>query len=196
MAYPTVSDVKTYIGTASNTEDTLLEWLLAGAIAFVEKWTERNFVAASDQTIRVVPEYPNLLGRDRRKLLIRDYDLAAVTSITNGDGEVLAEADYLLRPPDGPPYYCIEIYKWAGKCWTRGTVGYVEIEASSLGYSATCPEDVFAAILALVAHLYRSRTSGASGPVSTATRQGLMIPPSTVPVDILQMLQPYRRYKG
>jgi len=196
MTYPVLADVKAYLGTSSSGEDTLLSWLLGGAIAFVERWTGRDFVAAVDQTIRIVPDYPNLLGSDRRKLLIRDYDLRAVTSITNGDGEVLDAADYMLRPPSGPPYYCIELFTWSGQRWTRGDVGYVEIVASSLGYSASCPDDVFAAILALVAHLYRSRTTGASGAVSTATRGGLVIPPATVPPDILQMLDPYRRVKG
>lgn len=196
MSYPTTANLKTYIKTASSAEDTLLGWVNDAAIRFVEAWCGHDFVADADQTIYVMPEYPNLLA-GRRVLLVRGYDIISVTSITNGDGESVDSGDYRLLPLDGPPYYKIELDADSGLFWWRGSdgAGVVTIVASSLGYSASCPADVFLAILDLGAYLYRARSSGGLGPVSTATRQGMVIPPDEVPPHILQMLAPYRRVR-
>ena len=198
MAYPAVSDLKTYLGTSSATEDTLLGVVLNAAIAWVEAWCGHDFVADSAQTIKIMPDYPNLMDRARRVLLVRNWEIISVTSITNGDGEVVAAADYTLLPLSGPPYYKIELHADSGLYWTRGSdgAGFVTIVASSLGYTADVPNDVKLAILQIAAYMYRARGSGTAGKVATATRQGLVIQPDELPATSLQLLWNYRRVRG
>jgi len=195
MAYPTVENAKTYLSVTGAGEDTEIGWFVDAATAWVENYCGHNFEADADQTIYILPEYPALIGRSRRKLLIREYEIISVTSITNGDGETVGSGDYLLRPTSGPPYYMIELDADAGLVWWRGSdgAGVVTIVASSLGYSATCPDDVFLAILETVGVLYRARATGGLGTVTTATRQGLIIQPGIMPPHILFLLNSYRR---
>lgn len=193
MTYPTTANVKTFLGVVGAGEDTLIGWLLEAAVAFVEKYCGHDFVSQAGQTYEVVPEYPNLLA-GKRVLLIRDVDLYAVTSVTNGDGVVVAAGDYKLLPRSGPPYYKIELDADSGLVWWRGSdgSGVVEIQGTT-GYSSACPDDVFLAILEIAAYEYRARQSGAGGVVTTATRQGIIVPPGSYPSYITDLLDPYRR---
>jgi len=195
MTYPTYANLKTFLGTSSSAEDTLLGWIIDAAIAFVEVWTGHDFVAQASQTIYVNPVYPARLGP--RVLLIRQYDVMAVTEIKNGDGVVVAAANYRLLPLDGPPYHKIELAADSGLCWTRGAAGtgVVAIKGTT-GFSTGCPKDVFLAILMIGAAYYRARSSGGMGTVMTATRQGLVIEPGNLPPEILALLEPYRRWRG
>ncbi len=197
MAYPTTAQVKTYLPASGSGEDTLIDWLLGGAVKFVENYTGHDFVADAAETFYVVPEYPNLLN-GRRTLLLRDREVITLTSVTNGDGVAVASGNYCLLPKSGPPYYKIELDPDSGLYWWRGSdgAGVVTVVASSEGYSAACPADVFMAILQLVAYLYRGRSTGAGGPVTTASRAGLIIPASEVPANILTVLDAYRRRPG
>lgn len=193
MAYPTLAECKTYIGGTGTGQDAVIQWLLDGAVVFVEKYCGRKFVSATGQMVYVVPEYPNLLGMGRRTLIVRGVDLVSVTAITNGDGEVLSSGDYRLLPRQGPPYYLIELGKASGKRWSSGDdgLGLVAIEGTT--GSATTPGDVFYAIQELVSYLFRARSSGAAGAVTTATREGLVIKPGEFPPHVLAILENYRR---
>lgn len=190
--YPDTDDCKTFMGIAGSGEDAVIDWLVAGAVAFVERYCDRSFLDAESQTVYVMPEYPNLLGRGRRMLYVPDVELVGVDTVTNGDGEEVA--DYRLLPVNGPPYFMVEIDRDAGQCWNRGSdgEGVVTIEGTT-GYGTSVPDDVFMAILGLVAWLYRSRSSGGGGPVTTATRAGLVIAPSEVPGHLRELLDLYRR---
>ncbi len=197
MTYPTSANCKTYIGASGAGDDTLIGWLLDGVIAWVEAWCGHDFVAQAAQTVKVMPEYPNILGRSRKKLLIRDFDLMAVTSVTNGDGVSVASGDYTLLPLSGPPYFMIELTPGSGKYWWRGWDGEgVVTIVGTTGQSTACPADVFQAILMLVAHFYRGRSSGAGGPLTTATRQGMVIEADKVPKTVLDLLANHRRVRA
>lgn len=191
MTYPTDADVKTFLGITGSGEDALVGWLLEAAIQFVESYCGHTFVADELQTVEVVPEYPNLLD-GRRVLLIRDTEFMAVTSVKNGDGVTLAASDYKLLPRSGPPYHKIELRP--GLVWWRGSdgLGVVEIGGTT-GTSTGCPADVFLAIIQIAAYEYRARQTGAGGAVTTATRQGMIIPPQSLAPHIMEKLNPYRR---
>jgi len=189
MAYPVLVDVKAYLKVAGAGEDGLLQQLLDAAISFVEGWCGRKFTRALGQT-KVVPEYPHRVGS--RKLLVK-ADVYSVTSIQNGDGSLIGANEYLLLPFSGPPYWCIELKPWAA--WSRGADGSGVVTISG-DIGLDCPADVSSAVLELVAYLYRSRTTGAGGAVTTATRQGLIIPASSVPGHVLEVLNLHRRSAG
>ena len=193
MAYPTLAECKSSIGGTGTGQDAVIQWLLDGTVAFVERYCGRSFVPATGQEVYVVPGYPNLLGSGRRTLLVRDVDLVSVTAITNGDGEVLSSGDYRLLPRQGPPFYLIELGLASGKRWSAGDdgLGLVKIEGTT--GSATTPGDVFWAIQEIVAFLFRARSSGAAGAVTTATREGLVIKPSEFPPHVMVILENYQR---
>lgn len=191
--YPTVANCKAFMVITAATDDATITFLVDGAISFVERYCGRSFLDVAAQTIYVMPTYPNLLNK--RTLLIKDRDLVAVTSITNGDGEAVTA--YRLLPLNGPPYYQIEIHPDAGQTWNRGSDGEgVVTIVGTIGYKASVPDDVFMAVLELVAWLYRARSSGAGGSVTTATRAGLTIAPSELPPNIREVLDQYKRLKG
>lgn len=193
MAYPTVSNVKTHLTITGSGDDATLTNILAAVVDWVEQWTGHSFVAASAQTIKVVPDYPNLLGR---RVLLIGHDLRSVTSITNGDGESISSSDYTLLPLDGPPYHKIELHVDSGLRWWRGVEsGYVTI-VGDVGFSSDVPDDVKLAILELCGYFYRARSTGAGGAVRTATRQGLIIEADELPGRVLELLGPYRRLRA
>lgn len=172
-------------------DDTVIGYLVDGVTDWIERYCGRSFVDASGQTFYVMPSYPNVLNK--RTLIIKQ-DLLAVTSIVNGDGETIS--DYRLLPVDGPPYYKIEIDMDAGQIWNRGSdgTGIVTIEGTT-GYASAVPDDVYMAFMQMVAWLYRARSSGAGGAVTTATREGLTIAPNEIPPNILLVLNLYRRLR-
>lgn len=192
-AYPTATQVKTFLGISSSGDDTTIGYIVDGVTDFIERYCGRSFVDAAAQTIKVMPEYPNLLGR--RELLIKDWDVVSVTSITNGDGETIS--DYTLLPLNGPPYYKIEIDLDAGQVWNRGSdgAGVVTIVCTT-GYASAVPNDIYLAFIQLCAWLYRARSAGAGGAVTTATREGLTIAPSEIPPNIRETLDLYKRQHG
>src|SRR3990172_13265896 len=84
MTYPVLADAKTFLSVSSSGEDTVLGWLVSAAVKFVEEYTGHDFVADAAQTVTVIPEYPNLHGK--RRLLIRETEFTAGTTVTNGGG--------------------------------------------------------------------------------------------------------------
>ena len=196
MSYPALANLKTFVNTSSESEDGVLQICLDAAIDFVEKYTGHSFEESDSVTIKVIPEYPYILGPHRRKLLINEYDIQSVSGITNGDGESIAASDYRLLPVDGPPYFMIELAADSGLYWFSGwdRIGTVDIVCTT-GYCADTgtPGDIYAAIIQLAVHLYRARSSGGGGHVRTATRGGLVIEPSDIPDSVRVVLDSYRR---
>lgn len=196
MAYPTVVQCKTFLGAQGDGDDALLTQVLAAAVKWVEEWCGHVFVKVTGTSVYIVPAYPNLLGRGR-SLLVREHDVYKITQITNGDGEIVAATDYLAYPVEKPPFYRIELSPVSGLVWTRGDDGLGQVVIlGDMGATSTCPSDVFYAIMEIVAFYYRSRSSGAAGPLTTATRQGLVINPSQVPPHALELLVNWRRRRG
>lgn len=196
-AYPTKVNFKTWVGISGASDDTLLDWLADGAAAFVERYCGRSFVDAAAQTVKVLPEYPNLLGKYKRTLLIKSDDIVSITTVVNGDGVTVSSDDYTLHPLDGPPYYRIELHADSGLRWWRGSdgAGVVTLTCTT-GFAENVPDDIFLAILKLMSHEYRARSSGGRGMVQTATRAGLIIEPGKVPPDIIVTLNLYRRARA
>lgn len=195
MAYPTLANVKTYLGGSGTGQDSVLQWLLDGAVDWVERYCGRKFVETAADTVYVVPDYPAIIGSHRRLLYLRDVDLVSVTSITNGDDESVSSGEYRLLPLEGPPYFLIELLPSSGKYWWAGGDGDGVVTIVGNTGFATTPSAVFQAVLEIVAFAFRARTSGGAGPVTTATREGLVIQPAMVPEHVLEWLRVYKRVR-
>jgi hypothetical protein len=185
MAYPTLDQVKAWIVTAG--DDTNIRFILDGIIAAVEQYCGRSFI-----TNTVTQEYPARAPyvTQSRTLLTMFEDLTSVTSLTNGDGTVIAAADYELIPPDGPPYYQIRLKPQSGEIFQEDTDGTLIELVGNLAYSATCPDDIFTAILNLVDLTYAGKQDGAG---TSVTAQGVIIDKSVWPKSITDILDRRKR---
>jgi hypothetical protein len=188
MTYPTLNQLKEHMNVSSTSEDTDLAWCLDSAQGFVERYTGRVFVAVSETRYFTVA----LPWVDRERLrLVLFMDLHSVTSVTNGDGEALS--DYFLMP-HAAPYDAIRLPRSTGKRWTdNGEDAQIAI-AGDWGYSDSCPDGVFYAVMEAARVYFNASKQGVGGPVQTASRtSGLAVLPAGLPPHVMEILWQYRR---
>lgn len=78
MAYPTIHEIKAYIGITSSTYDNFLAIQLAAVIDAVEQYCQRKFELAADSD-----EWPRAYGQ--YDFMVSRYPLATVTGMTVDD---------------------------------------------------------------------------------------------------------------
>lgn len=188
MAYPTLAQVKTRLGIPDTTEDTTITQILNGAIDTAEKHCGRVFVAAN-ATINYDAVAPYVTKNKR--VLHLFADLVSITTLTNGDGSVIASSDYRSWPFT-TPYYEIELDRRSGLIFTDATQP-ISV-AGDWGYSASCPDAIFQAILDLCHYVYFGTHSGSGGANMQASRQtGMIVAPDVIPPKIEAVLDLFRR---
>lgn len=132
--YTTKELVKEYIGKTTTTDDAFIEKLIAQVTPQIDKETGTTFGVDADTTVKF-DAVRDVLDQD---LLFSEW-LAAVTTVTNGDGEVITSANYVLLG-DGP-FYGIRIF--GGKVWNFDDYPENAIEiVGKWGYSETIPKDL------------------------------------------------------
>lgn len=180
MTYPTKAECKTYAGIVGATHDTTIDQILAHIIKAVETHTNRLFVAASvTKTFKV--RHPFVTRKGMRLNLFRD--LVSITTLTNGNGDVIASGDYDLFPE--VPYYRIDLRRGKGN-WFQSDGEDTSISiAGSWGYSTACPADIFLEIMRLVRLTFEARSDGEGVFV---TRQGTIIDRAQWPKSTLEIL--------
>lgn len=166
MAYPVLADLKAWLGISATSEDTTLTTLLNSAVAFVERYTGRSFVAAAGT--REFPVRPPFVSKDRFRLWVA-ADLINVSTLVNGDGTTLSSGDYYLESPNmQPPYNVIALERSSATVFYSTNGDRISV-SGDWGYSANCPDDVFGVILSICAEEYRRKVSG-GGTVNVASR--------------------------
>lgn len=190
MAYPTLAEFKSYLGVSDTTEDTLLTALLDAAKSDVERYCGRTFVAGSASRLFPVAA-PWVQGRRRLTFF---EDLASISSLTNGDGQVIGAAEYDLMPVRGAPYYGLVIQEESAYRFDTDGAGTPITVAGSWGYAAACPKAVWLLIQELAATFYRARSMGMMGVVAVAGRSGAVSSPATIPEAIQIRLDAWRRW--
>ena len=189
MAWPTLTDVKTYAGVVGTADDGLLAFLNAGAKAYIEKYTDRLFIAASSAKSFPVA-YPYVPSGNRWFFPYEDF--IAATTVVNGNGVTVVAGDRITHGPD-TPYHAIELEAGSGLTWLSTADGLI-VATFTWGYSADVPSDIFLAALELAGYRYRARAAGAGGDVAQAGRAaGLTVQPGDVPPSIMAVLDAYRR---
>lgn len=193
MAYASVTQLKTLIDidASETSDDALLGDLIDRAQAMIEAYTSRIFEATEDTTLTFDARLDVEEDGAGRTLYLGYSDLCQITSIENGDGS--AVVDYVALPNRATPYYAIKL-KESADSWTY--VSDPEDAISITGrwaYSVSPPADIVQACLRLAAWMYRQRDTGADADATSITAQGVVVQPSAMPRDVMQMLRPYRK---
>lgn len=108
--YTTLAGFKSWakITSTDATDDTLIEQIIEAASRAIDGVTGRRF-----NPLVMTRNYDTPEGRE----LWLDDDLAAVTTLTNGDDSVIASTDYVLLPSNAYPKYSIKLRDSSDEAW-------------------------------------------------------------------------------
>lgn len=190
MAYTDNTALKVYLDVSSGTttDDSLLTTLIARAQAMIDSHCRQTFEASADTT-RYFDAKRDVFERS----LFLDAPLCAVTSVTNGDGNVVTSDKYTTEPRNSTPWYTLRLKENAGVGWSYTTTPEDAIViVGRWAYSTTAPADVVQACTRLAAYLYRQRDN-ALDLDRTVIVGDTTIMPLRIPADVLMLLRPYRR---
>jgi hypothetical protein len=191
VAYVSTANVKVYLGISETTDDTLLATLIGAAQAAIDSYCRQTFEASADSTRTFDPTC--VYGYVRGRTLFLDYPLCAITTVTNGDTNVISSSNYVTEPRNVAPWYALTLKASATTIWTWTTTP--ENSISILGkwaYSTSAPADVVQATTRLAAFLYYQRDNGLDLDRIIQTAGGVALPPD-LPRDVTKLLAPYRR---
>jgi hypothetical protein len=145
-----------YLNITDNSQDVLLDQLLAEARAEIDHICARTFEAGAAAT-RYFDAAADVEGRT----LHLDRDLWSITSIVNGDGTTLLATDYVTRPRNDPPYYAIDLKASSAQAWTYDEDSENAIAVTGVwAYSDTAPAIVSQVCRRLVELSYNQRAQG------------------------------------
>lgn len=188
MAYTDLTSLKRYLGISSTNDDTLLGECIARAQALIDDYTGRTFEAAADTT-RTFDAVDDVDGR----LLYLDEALCQITSVTNGDGVVVAASEYTTQPRNETPYHALKLLASSGKAWQYEDDHEDAISiVGRWAWSVTAPTAIVQATIRLAAYLYHQKDN-AQELDRTVVAGGNVLLPSELPRDLTQMLDYYRR---
>ncbi len=145
--YTTAASVKAYAQIASDEigYDAAIAGLIEPVSRAIDDYCHRWFYA---RTMTRVYDY-----QEAWRLRL-DRDCLTVTTLTNGDTQVLDPAHYFLYPVSGPPYRWIEINRQAGHLFQwSGTPQQCLSVAGTWGYTATAPSAITNAANIWIAYL-------------------------------------------
>jgi hypothetical protein len=193
MAYTTAAEVRSYLVTTSAVHDTLLTALIARVQQRIDSYVGFSFEAAADTTrtfdARSIYKGGHLDGRE----LVFDTWCCQLTSVTNGDGTVIASTYYVTEPRNRTPFYSIKLLSSSGYAWESDSNGDPEGAISLVGrwaYSTTPPDDIKHAAIRLVTWVYHQR-SNQTETDRPLLAEGVLIMPSQLPRDVLDILDGY-----
>lgn len=190
--YITLTEAKRYIGSTQATDDTLITELIVAAQAFIESdaGAQHTYEVAADTT-RTFDARRDVEGR----ALYLDHDLCQITSITNGDGQLVTSGQYVTETAGGSrnatPWRVIVLRETATAYWqahsTNGPEGAISI-VGRWGYSITPPEKVKQWMRELTKYLYNRQQGGGDGDRPLLTGDGVTILPSDVPRALMRQM--------
>jgi hypothetical protein len=187
--YATLAEVKAYIDTASTNagDDAVIEDMVEMASRLIDTLTLRTFYA------RTETHYFNYSGE---RGLIMDDDLLTVTTLTNGDDEIIASTEYNLLPFSRSPKHEIKLKQSSTYGWSIDTDGNTEGVISVVGtwgYSTTAPADIKHACISIVISAYHKRYGQGLDGTAQITSMGVVITPNDIPKEAWTIINPYRR---
>lgn len=186
--YTDATTLKRYLGISSSSDDTLLGECIARAQALIDDYTGRAFEAAADTT-RTFDAVADVNG----PLLYVDEDLCQITSVTNGDGVVVAANEYTTQPRNETPYYALRLLASSGKAWTYEDDHEDAISiVGRWAWSVTAPTAIAQAAIRLASYLYRQKDSANDLDRAVVVGNSTLLP-SDLPSDLVQILDAYRR---
>lgn len=190
MSYTTPADVIAYAGIPAPTaaDTILLESFIAAAQAYIDGECHQSFEATADSTRYFDP----ICDVDGRTLYL-DAPLIAITSVTNGDGTVIAPSAYVTEPRNMTPWFGLTLRSNSGIAWTYGGALGNSIDiVGKWGYSLTPDANIVQVTKELVAYYWRQKDSTGDADRAVLAGNSTLIP-ATIPQDITDKLMHYRR---
>ena len=188
MAYTDVIDVRQYLDISGGGDDALIGDLIDSAQKAIDKYCRRTFEAAADTTRYFDYSDEYIDGA----MLWLDYDLCAITTVTNGDSVVVASGERTTMPRNSTPYYGIRLLSDSGVTWTYSDEWMDAISIiGRWSYSTAAPDDVSHACRRLASFYYRQRDQQMMD--VTAIEAGVVLAPVGIPADVRRILNPYVR---
>ncbi|MGA1784925.1 MAG: head-tail connector protein [Pontimonas sp.] len=191
MAYCTTAELKRYLNITGTSDDTLLGELIDAATAMIDTATGTTFAVNSDST-----RYLDAIGNVDGAYLLFDQWCASITSITNGDGVVVAATDYVTEPRSDAPYYGVKLKSSKDVTWD-----YDEDEENAIAvvgkwaYMTTPDAEVSQATKELAAWLYRRREN--ANDIDRAVVVGnATVLPTDYPPTVKRLITKYRPISG
>lgn len=192
MAYATLADLRAYLGIAAadTGDDVILAGLLERAEDLIDAWCGWGFEAKT-----ATRYYDPLVDVDRwdALLLHLDYPLLTLTTLTNGDADVITSAEYYLEPTNETPKWAIRLRSSTGLSWTYEDDSQQAISVlGTWGYSPTPDGVIQQASIRWAGYMYRQRDSQVFD-VTAQPAEGILTIPQGIPRDVERMLASYRR---
>lgn len=186
MSYTDALSLRTYKDISSSADDALLTDLIAAAQKMIDMHCRRTFESDTDGTRYFDYSSEYIEGNT----LWLDEDLASITSVTNGDGVVVAANERTTTPRNSTPYAGIRLLSDSGVTWTYSDEWMDAITVvGKWAYSTTAPDDIKQACTRLAAFLYAQRDAALFD--VTAIEAGTVLTPVGIPVDVKVILKPY-----
>ena len=188
--YATLAEFKANLRIDSTdvADDSVIERIIEGASRVIDNETRRTFYARTATNKYDVP--------DSGILYIEDDDLLTITTLTNGDAEVLTTTDYILLPNNSSPKYAVKLKDASTKTWEGDSSGNTEqviTIAGTWGYSSTAPLDIKEFCMETALSYYRQRFGENMGTESFITASGVMVTAKDIPASARAGLQNYAR---
>jgi hypothetical protein len=189
MAYTTLAAVRAELKTVATTDDNLLNGYIALAQRIIEAplpyGTGRVFEVSVDTT-----KYFDAPDWDCALLDLRGLDLCAITSVTNGNGDVIPVSGYLTRPRDTTPYYALQLLRTYTWRWASAGPENAIAIMGKWAYSETAPLEIQRCATRIAVWLYKSRDN-AGFDTDIKTDEGLILG-ARMPHDIRTIIAAYR----
>lgn len=111
------------ITSTDTTDDSVIEGIIEDASRLIDRSTGRFYFASTET---------RYFDRPNDSVLWLDEDLLSVTTLTNGDGTVIASTAYLLQPYNGPSHYAILLRPAQGAIWIMNTTAGDNFKAATV----------------------------------------------------------------
>lgn len=159
--YCLLADVKSELGIppATSTYDADLSRMITQASRAVDAFTGRRFYTPTLDETRLFD-----VPREWTDDLLLDFDLYSLTSITNGNGTVIASTDFVLLPANSTPKWGVRL-KWRSRStvWEPSADGdYEQVVqvTGKWGFSSSAPGPIARAVADTVKAWHNCKQSG------------------------------------
>jgi hypothetical protein len=187
--YCTLAEFLAYLKESGvdTADDAVAEQIIGAASRFIDREAGRTFFPRTETRKFDTPT-------DRELKL--DDDLISITTLTNGDGAVIAASEYVLWPANVSPKRAIRLKAGSTVNWeldSNSNREQVISVAGSWGYFAAVPDDIKLNCLEIAREAYHRRSGQTAEAAARLTQSGLVIEPADVPSQVLRNIRSYAR---
>lgn len=187
--YATLEEYKAFqrISSTDTSDDLYIESALEAASRWIDRESSTRFYTATETRYYNTPY-------DIYGILSFDQYYTAITSITNGDGQVIT--NYVNLPANTVPIWGVRLKENSNTYWlpdaNSNALNAIKV-IGDVGYSTIAPKDIFIACLEIAKAMY-SRRFGENMSMSTViTNAGVVQIPEGVPAWAAQVIGYYKR---